>query len=209
MPRKQRRSPPQSTPKAGKGVNTLRIIAGHWRGRKLSFPDQEGLRPTPDRVRETLFNWLQPSIEGSRCLDLFSGSGALALEALSRGAASATLIDSSKLAIDQLRLNLNLLKAENVQLIQASAPAWLEQQTEESGTYDLVFLDPPFRQDMLEKCCQRLEQGALLKDQALIYIEVEKELKNLPLPENWQILRQKDSGQIRSCLCQRNSSDLT
>ena len=207
MPRKQRRNTPQSNHKTGKGVNTLRIIAGQWRGRKLNFPDLEGLRPTPDRVRETLFNWLQPSIEGSRCLDLFSGSGALALEALSRGAGSATLIDSSKSVINQLRMNLDLLKAENAQIIQASAPLWLEQQLQQPRSFDLVFLDPPFRQGMLESCCELLEKGTLLKDQALIYIEVERELKTLPLPGNWQILRQKDSGQVSSYLCQRNQPE--
>ena len=204
MARNQRRNQTASSPQGGKGSNNLRIIAGQWRGRKLPFPDQPGLRPTPDRVRETLFNWLQPTIEGAHCLDLFTGSGALGLEALSRGAAEATLIDSSKLVVQQLHQNLTLLNAKNARLVLASAPQWLEQQQVESARFDLVFLDPPFRQGMLESCCRLLEQKALLSERAQIYIEVERELKILDIPDNWQILRHKDSGQVSSYLCQRS-----
>ncbi len=203
MTRKQQR---QRTNSKSRGSNTLRIIAGEWRGRRLSFPDQEGLRPTPDKVRETLFNWLQGAVEASHCLDLFTGSGALALEALSRGAASATLIDSSALVINQLRDNLELLKAENAQLQQASALTWLQRPTVTAKPFDLVFMDPPFRKGMVESCSQLLEQSDRLSNHAYIYIEAERELNPLPLPVNWKILKQKDSGQVSSYLCQRSTA---
>ncbi|MCW8883756.1 MAG: 16S rRNA (guanine(966)-N(2))-methyltransferase RsmD [Motiliproteus sp.] len=199
MARKQQRRPVTSN-RAG---NTLRIIAGQWRGRKLPFPDQPGLRPTPDRVRETLFNWLQMHVPGSRCLDLFTGSGALALEALSRGAAKATLIDSSKAVIEQLGSNLRTLSAENVELVHNSALNWL-QQPQTQNHYDLVFLDPPFRQQMLEPCCQLLENSGLLSSNGLIYIEAERELTPLPTPASWTLLKQKQSGQVISYLFQRS-----
>ncbi|MEH6625518.1 MAG: 16S rRNA (guanine(966)-N(2))-methyltransferase RsmD [Motiliproteus sp.] len=204
MTKKQQR---QRTNSKSRGTNTLRIIAGQWRGRRLSFPDQEGLRPTPDKVRETLFNWLQGAVEASHCLDLFTGSGALSLEALSRGAASATLIDSSPLVINQLRDNLQLLKAENAQLRQASAMNWLQQPTITAQHFDLVFMDPPFHKGMVESCSQLLEHSGILSNRAFIYIEAERELKPLPLPDNWVIRKQKDSGQVSSYLCQRSTSD--
>ncbi len=207
MPRKQPGRGSASKRASGvRGGNTLRIIAGQWRGRKLPFPDQQGLRPTPDRVRETLFNWLQPVIPGSRCLDLFSGSGALGLEALSRGAASAVLVDSSTAVVGQLRRNLQLLNADNAEVVQSSAQSWLAHNQQLSAGFDLVFLDPPFRQGMLEQCCELLEQSELLSPGARIYVEAEKELSPLPLPQNWQLLRQKDCGQLTSYLLLRNDS---
>ncbi len=210
MPQRQRRStraPQRSASRAAKSAsNSLRIIAGQWRGRKLRFADLPGLRPTPDRVRETLFNWLQQDIVGARCLDLFSGSGALALEALSRGAAEATLVDSARPVIDQLATNLALLNAGNARVVHASAAVWLQQpgSPHDSGNYDLVFLDPPFRQGLLAECCRLLEQSGRLAARAWIYIEVEKELNPLPIPAGWQVLKHKDSGQVSSYLCRRD-----
>ncbi len=186
------------------GSNTLRIVAGQWRGRKLSFPDQQGLRPTPDRVRETLFNWLQGKVEASHCLDLFTGSGALALEALSRGASQATLIDSSNLVIKQLAENLKILGAQNAQLKHSSAITWLEQSQSGTERFDLVFMDPPFRQGLIDSCSLLLEQSSVLSPGAVIYIEAEKELNPLPIPDNWTIIKQKNSGQVSSYLCQRS-----
>ncbi|MBV0934617.1 16S rRNA (guanine(966)-N(2))-methyltransferase RsmD [Marinobacterium weihaiense] len=195
MPRRNNHRPRHTAPAAE--PSSIRIIGGEWRGRKLDFPAIEGLRPTPDRVRETLFNWLQAYVPGARCLDLFSGSGALGLEALSRGAASVTFIDRAPEVISQLRSNLNRLKAQNAELIGRSAPEWLEQRLpDEEVRYDLVFLDPPFRQGLAGPVCTLLEQRQLLADEALIYLETEKELALDQLPANWQLYREKQAGQV-------------
>lgn len=175
----------------------LRIIGGEWRSRKVPFPEIEGLRPTPDRVRETLFNWLQNITPGARCLDLFAGSGALGLEALSRGADSVTFVDSSHEAMRQLRDNLNLLKSQRAEIISSPALHWLEaRQTDTEPRYDLVFLDPPFRKDMIPVVCDLLEKRNLLSDNAVIYIEAESELSQLSLPDNWEESRSKKAGQV-------------
>lgn len=184
-------------PSANLSQSSVRIIGGEWRGRKLDFPTIEGLRPTPDRVRETLFNWLQTSIPGARCLDLFSGSGALGLEALSRGAASVTFVDQAPEVISQLRSNLNTLKVQNAELIGSSVPSWLEQRaTNEEVRYDLVFMDPPFRKGLTAPVCALLEQHQMLADEALIYVETEVELQLEALPNNWQLYREKRAGQV-------------
>ncbi len=191
---------------ASSGANRIRLIGGQWRGRKLAFPDQEGLRPTPDRLRETLFNWIAASVPGSRCLDLFAGSGALGLEALSRGCGHATLVDSAPAVCRQLRENLQLLGCQDAEVVETSAPRWLAQQP---GTrYDLVFLDPPYRKDLLRTCCDLLETQGWLNDQALIYIEHEAELEpaSLGLPEGWSCLKRKSAGQVVCCLYQRQSA---
>ncbi|WP_210397219.1 16S rRNA (guanine(966)-N(2))-methyltransferase RsmD [Motiliproteus sediminis] len=199
MPRKPARRPAAS--------NQLRIIGGEWRGRKLSFPTIDGLRPTPDRIRETLFNWLQLDLPGARCLDLFSGSGALGLEALSRGAGETVLVDRSGEVVRQLEVNLALLKAKRVRVEQDAAQRWLERHQQSGTQFDLVFLDPPFRQGMLEPCCALLEQGGLLSDNAMIYIEAEKELRQLPVPANWIQHRQKSAGQV-SCYLYRRGGEV-
>ncbi len=191
------------------GQNTLRIIAGQWRGRRLNFPAIEGLRPTSDRLRETLFNWLQIKVPGARCLDLFCGSGALGLEALSRGAAHVTLVDRSAPVIQQVRDNLSLLKAENAELQQRTASAWLAQAVPTTAPFDLVFLDPPFRQGLLADCCTQLEQGGLLSENAWIYLEAEKDLSPLPIPANWHIHRQLNAGQVGCYLCIREAPTCT
>lgn len=184
--------------------NTLRIIGGSWRSRKIQFPSEAGLRPTSDRVRETVFNWLAPHISQARCLDLFAGSGALGLEALSRGAARVIFADHSHKVLQQLRANLNLLQAgaeqaitvltrlpKDLALIAPYAP------------FDIVFLDPPFRQSLLPNCCLLIEQQQLLSPEAYIYLEAEAELKTLELPANWRLLKQKKSGQVAYYLAQR------
>lgn len=175
--------------------NQIRIIGGQWRSRKLSFPDVPGLRPTPDRVRETLFNWLSPYIVGAHCLDLFAGSGALGFEALSRGAASVLMVDQSQPVIQQLRENALLLKSEQeVQLHCGSVP---NVQLSIAQPYDIVFLDPPFQQNYLSACCQWLEQLNCLANNALIYIEAEAKLAlPLPIPAHWEMLRQQRAGQV-------------
>ena len=202
-----RRNPPrtsQSQPKEARQM--LRIIGGEWRSRRVPFPAIEGLRPTPDRVRETLFNWLQNVTPGARCLDLFAGSGALGLEALSRGAESVTFIDQATEATRQLRDNLNTLKSQNGEVINMSALTWLDSRnTDNEPRYDLVFLDPPFRKDLLPTICILLEERNLLADNALIYIEAESEAVLTDLPANWESYREKKAGQITYRLFNRQA----
>lgn len=181
---------------AAGGTNTLRIIGGRWRSRQLQFPDQQGLRPTSDRVRETLFNWLQPVVGGARCLDLFAGSGALGLEALSRGASSALFVDSSRPVCDGLRANLRLLAAEGGEVVAGRALDFL---AGPPTPYDIVFLDPPFRQQLLGPALERLATGWLAPG-ARVYIEYERELGEPTLPAGWELLRSKQAGQVRYLL---------
>ena len=136
----------------GRGYrNEFRIIAGVWRRRKLKFPPLPGIRPSPDRVRETLFNWLMDRVAGARCLDLFTGSGALGLEALSRGAAEVVFVDRERAALDAVGGHLAALKAQGGTLVQADALAWLETP---GTTFDIVFLDPPFDAEFLPRLCK-------------------------------------------------------
>ena len=201
-----RRRPQRPSQKVAAGKQQLRIIGGDWRGRKLSFPETEGLRPTPDRVRETLFNWLSAYVPGGRCLDLFTGSGALAFEALSRGAIHATMIDNSPAVIHQLRQNIQELKTQHAELISGSSVEWLEGRTaDQESHYDVVFLDPPFRKDLAELCCQLLEQKNLLSDNAMVYLETESELTDPRVPDNWELYREKTAGQVIYRLYQRHS----
>ncbi len=169
----------------------FRIIAGQWRRRKLHFPPLPGIRPSPDRVRETLFNWLQDRVEGATCLDLFAGSGALGLEALSRGAAQAVFVDRERQAVDAIRGHLELLKAEGGEAIAADALIWL------SGPprpFELVFLDPPFNADLIPEVCARLARG-WLKPGAWVYVEYAVERTPI-LPEGWQILKESRAGRV-------------
>lgn len=175
----------------------VRIIGGQWRGRRLDFPDVPGLRPTPDRVRETLFNWLSPVIAGSRCLDLFAGSGALGLEAASRGASDVTLLDTNSTVVSVLRQHLEAIKAENVEVLQQDALQYISQARR---TYDIIFLDPPFRQGLLRPCLEAIADAALLNAGAYLYIETEATLAEeefLPwLPRDCTPLRRKRAGQV-------------
>jgi 16S rRNA (guanine966-N2)-methyltransferase len=203
----KRGSQKSSAKKASQGNNQLRVIGGQWRGRKLNFADGEGLRPTMDRVRETLFNWLQADIVGARCLDLFSGSGALGLEALSRYAAEVVMIDKNPQAIRMIRQNLELLAVENAQLIQSDAKKYLQNQLadpSEHNKFDIVFLDPPFNQHLVPVFCELLQQSQCLSDNALIYIEIEKSTKLPPLPDSWTVLKEKKAGQLAYYLVNRH-----
>lgn len=177
-----------------KKFSQVRIVAGRWRGRKINFPNVPNIRPTPDRVRETLFNWLAPYIVGANCLDAFAGSGALGFEALSRGAKSVTLIDQSAEVVSALKENAAILKAENIGIIQGRFPEILS--VLKSQQFDIIFLDPPFKQNLIASSAQALIENNLLAKDALIYIEAEKELTTLPIPESWQILRSKIAGQV-------------
>ena len=173
--------------------NQLRIIGGSWRSRKVPFADVEGLRPTMDRVRETLFNWIGSNVPGSRCLDLFAGSGALGLEALSRGASSVVMVDNSRAVFNCLNANLATLKSTDGQVVQANASQWLEQNAHER--FDIVFLDPPFTQNLLQPCIEQLTP--LLNPGARIYIEVEKHHAIIEVPEAWEKLKEKKAGQLK------------
>ena len=175
------------------GSGQIRIIGGQWRGRKLPVPDSPGLRPTTDRVRETLFNWLAPSMVDARCLDCFAGSGALGLEALSRYAASTTLLEMERHVAQQLQKNLATLKAEHGKVVNTNTLTYLNQ----SGTpHDVVFVDPPFRKGLLEETLNLLETNGWLADSALIYVESEVENGMPPVPANWDLHREKIAGQV-------------
>ncbi|ADO46557.1 16S rRNA (guanine(966)-N(2))-methyltransferase [[Enterobacter] lignolyticus] len=175
------------------GSGQIRIIGGQWRGRKLPVPDSPGLRPTTDRVRETLFNWLAPHMVDARCLDCFAGSGALGLEALSRYAASATLLEMERNVAQQLQKNLATLKAANARVVNANTLAFLAA----PGTpHDVVFIDPPFRKGLLDETLRLLESNGWLADDALIYVESEVENGLPPVPASWELHREKVAGQV-------------
>jgi 16S rRNA (guanine966-N2)-methyltransferase len=171
---------------------SIRIIAGLHRGRKLPVLEAEGLRPTTDRVKETVFNWLMPFIQDSICLDCFAGSGGLGFEALSRGASHVNFVELNKFAVQQLKENQQLLKANNISVIQSDALSFIQNNTQK---FDVVFLDPPFRQNFIEQTAILLNEKSLA-DNALIYIEMESEQNNQKLPLNWKLLKEKIAGQV-------------
>ena len=179
----------------------VRIISGQWRGRKLAVLDAEGLRPTTDRVKETLFNWLMHDIDGATVLDCFAGSGSLAFEALSRHAKSATLIEREAAQARQLQHNISKLNCNNASVVQQDCISYLNTAT--ATQFDVVFIDPPFRKNLALPCCQLLEQCHWLTDTALIYLETEKELTVAQLPANWRLLKEKIAGQLAYRLYQR------
>ncbi len=184
-----------------KGRGQLRIIGGQWRGRKLAFPAVEGLRPTADRVRETLFNWLQFDLPGARCLDLFAGSGALGLEALSRGAAEVLFVERAAPAARAIEAHLNTLGAtDRARVRRADARALLDGP---ATPFDILFLDPPFASDLLAPCARRLERNGWLAPEALIYIETPARTEPPPLPGNWNIERHKRAGEVTYRLARR------
>ncbi|MHA7815855.1 MAG: 16S rRNA (guanine(966)-N(2))-methyltransferase RsmD [Pseudohaliea sp.] len=178
---------------AGRGRGGLRIIGGEWRGRRLAVADRPGLRPTADRVRETLFNWLQAVVPGARCLDLFAGSGALGLEALSRGAASVTFVDSDRQAMDRLRAVLATLGAGERAVCRCErAERFLEHG---EGPFDLVFLDPPFAGDALARASARL--APLCHEDTLVYVETDQRDPAALLPGGWACHRSGRGGGVQ------------
>lgn len=191
-----------------KGSNQLRIIGGEWRGRKLRFPDAPNLRPTPDRVRETIFNWLAPMIHGACCLDLFAGSGALGLEALSRGAAFTTFVDSHKKVTQALKAHLDVLNSnDKAEVLQMDGEKMLNHESflnTEAKIYDIVFLDPPYHLDLMAKVVPLLEENDWLSNNAMLYLEIEKRQSLPTLPENWTLLKEKTAGEVNYFLFQRN-----
>ena len=171
----------------------LRIIGGSWRGRRLRFPALADIRPTPDRVRETLFNWLGAHIRGARCLDLFAGSGALGLEALSRGAAHVTFVERDRLAVRELRARLTEWGATGAQVLEMDASRFLDGEPE---AFDIVFLDPPFASDLLPRSARTLEAGGWLDDRALIYVETDSQSPLPALPPSWNPAKAKQAGAV-------------
>ena len=176
----------------------LRIVAGNWRSRLLDIADVPGLRPTSARIRETLFNWLAPGLPGARCLDLCAGTGALGLEALSRGAASAVFVERSAIATRMLRANIATLQAEGAEVLQMDALDF--SQVQASAPFDLVFLDPPFAADMLNDLCRLLSDRKLLASNARIYLEQDRDKPEPELPEGWQVLKNETAGNVRYML---------
>lgn len=177
--------------------NQLRIIGGGWRRRRLSFPNVPGLRPTPDSMRETLFNWLQGHIAGSRCLDLFAGSGALGFEALSRGAAEVVLVEKHPVVIKALYNNLALLGAKHAQIVHADALQYLDKTTE---PFDFIFLDPPFYQNLLPPVLSILLTKGLLKPTGMLYLEQEIQAAGDFAPFGLSVRRVTHAGQTQSFL---------
>ncbi|HIF9340998.1 TPA: 16S rRNA (guanine(966)-N(2))-methyltransferase RsmD [Photobacterium damselae] len=189
----KRRQQTGKKPQNNRQSGFVRIISGQWRGRKLPVHDVEGLRPTTDRVKETLFNWLAQDIYQAKCLDLFAGSGSLSFEALSRGAESLTMIELDQKAAAQLKQNLTAIGATNATLHNTNSVNFLNQ----AGTpHDLVFIDPPFRKDLIQQVITALEDNHWLSPNALIYIEAEKELGSIDVPPSWHLYREKTAGQV-------------
>ncbi|MEA1988641.1 MAG: 16S rRNA (guanine(966)-N(2))-methyltransferase RsmD [Pseudomonadota bacterium] len=176
-------------------LGEVRVIGGGWRGRKLPVLNAEGLRPTSDRVRETLFNWLQFEIPGAKCLDVFAGSGALSFEALSRGAKQATLLELGSANTKQLKQNLQTLNVSNASVEQVDSVQWLAQTAKEP--FDIVFLDPPFHKELMQNAVDLLFQNGYLSDQAWLYLEQEKQIDWPVLPDGWVCHREKTTSQVR------------
>ncbi len=178
----------------GAGVrHEVRIVGGRWRGRRLHFPTGTTIRPTPDRVRETLFNWLQPMIVGARCLDAFAGSGALGFEALSRGAATAVLVENDRAVVRYLREVAALLGADSARIVEADALAFLGRPAE---AFDLVFLDPPFTAGLMPALLGRLAKGGWLAPGAFVYLESPAAEGEPALPPGWTLHRSKRAGEV-------------
>ena len=182
-------------------MGQIRIIGGKWRGRQIMVGNHPGLRPTPDRVRETLFNWLQQDVVQSSCLDLFAGTGILGFEALSRGASHVTFIDNNTAAIQAITKVAHTLDAQNCTVIKGDALAWLRQNNKTSP-FDIIFLDPPFSSNLLAECLKELAQSTLVGPSTLLYIEASQVLTPEQLPHQWHCLKQKSAGEVAYHLIQ-------
>ena len=176
----------------------IRIIGGKWRGRKLNVIDVPGLRPSQDRTRETLFNWLQGKIVGARCLDLFSGTGALAFEALSRGASEVIMVESNPKIVETLKQTAEIFGSKAHQIVRDDAISWIRNSPR---VFDIIFLDPPFGHGYTEKCCQMIIEQSLLADNGIVYIESEKDIH---IPPMLKINKMTQIGQAQSILAELN-----
>lgn len=181
--------------------NQIRIIGGKHRGRKVSFPNTTELRPTPDRVRETLFNWIAPVLPGANCLDLFSGSGILGLEAISRGAASVMFVEKNKLIANNIEHSAGILgDILNCQIIQANVISWLATR---GTSYDVVFLDPPYQSNLLPTCFELLDSNGWIQTNSYIYFESDKPQDPSIMPITWRLYREKKAGHVYYYLAQK------
>ena len=173
----------------------LRIVAGNWRSRLLQIADVPGLQPTSVRIRETLFNWLAPRIHGAKCLDLCAGTGALGLEALSRGASRVVFVERSVVAAKYLDLNIASLGASGTEIHNVDAAKYLQESPVEA--FDVVFLDPPFADDLYDELCRLLATEGWLAADARVYIEMDGSQPEVCVPENWRVLKNKTAGKVR------------
>ena len=176
----------------------IRIIGGEWRSRILRFPLPPGLRPSPDFIRETVFNWLQMDIQNSRVLDLFAGSGAFGFEAASRGAAKVDMAETNPAAVKALHANCKLLNATDIVNIHAMAADTYLESCEQQ--YDLIILDPPYDSNHLQRAIFRINKFNILSENGLIYLESGSQKKDLPLDDSWHIIREKKCGQVNAFL---------
>ncbi len=189
--KKERRARPPKNSRGG--LNEVRVIGGSHRGRKITFPDAAGLRPTGDRVRETLFNWLQAWIHGARCLDAFAGSGALGFEAASRGAGKVVMLDSSPATAETLRKNQARLALPGIEIEQRDTLAWLRDSA--PTPFDIIFLDPPFSEELMDETVTLIAQRGWLVQSGLVYAE--NGSGHAPgIPENWRLVKEKKAGQV-------------
>lgn len=178
-----------------KVASQLRIIGGIWRGRKLRFPDRPGLRPTGDRVRETLFNWLEPNLAGAHCLDLFAGSGALGIEALSRGAARCDFVDADREALAAVEQHLNTLDASDRSTLRFGTAA--DYLSAAQGGWDIVFVDPPFEAQLGESALRQIATGGYLSENNRVYYETSLSHPE-PIPDKfYEVIREKTAGDVR------------
>jgi 16S rRNA (guanine966-N2)-methyltransferase len=180
----------------------IRVISGQFRGRKLPVKDVQGLRPTTDRIKETVFNWLMQDTRDANVLDCFAGSGGLGFEALSRFASTALFIELDPSAAKQLAQNIATLKLQNAQVRHTNSLSFLEQKNSNTP-FDLVFVDPPFRKNLAQTSCNLLEINNWLSEEALIYLEVESDLNTFKPPSNWLLIKEKKTGQVFCRLYQR------
>ncbi len=178
-------------------MGKIRIIGGEWARRQLPVVEVAGLRPTSDRMRETLFNWLQNDLPGSRVLDAFAGTGALGLEALSRGAEAVVFVEKSSKAARQLKANLKVLQAENAQVVQSDVLRYLQQPPQ---AFEGVFIDPPFARQLQQRLIDILIQGAWLKPEGWVYVEQPKKQSLPQVPAHWDLHREKQAGEVRYLL---------
>jgi 16S rRNA (guanine966-N2)-methyltransferase len=183
----------------------IRVISGQFRGRKLPVKDVQGLRPTTDRIKETVFNWLMQDTRDASVLDCFAGSGGLGFEALSRFASNATFLELDPSAAKQLEQNISTLKLINAQVKHTNSLSFLEQKNINTP-FDLVFVDPPFRKNLAQTSCNLLEINNWLNEDALIYVEVESDLNTFNTPTNWLLIKEKKSGQVFSRLYRRQTN---
>lgn len=200
---RRHRSPKHRDQRPSPAKSFLRIIGGKWRGRKITFTEAEGLRPTSDRVRETVFNWLAPYIPGASVLDLFAGSGVLGFEALSRGASNVTLVETSGNVCKNISANIKLLETKNCQVFHENAEHWLLNNLEQEK-FDVVFLDPPFNDGLLPNTLKILDESDCLAPGGFVYVECGETLEEACSPSSWTIHRHKKTGAVFYYLFRRD-----